>query len=151
MGVFLNAPAIVKPLFRSTLPATVGLNAILILQLPPAGTPTPQLVELALTKGALTRMLVSGIANDPDWLKSVTVCVGLVRPTVSSPKLSGGFGLTFSFGCFTSGDDASSDCASAGRPSAVSTNNNKKARPKIDRMNDLNRIGNFPPHRYDGH
>jgi len=104
-----------------------------------------------LTKGALTRMLVSGIANEPDWLKSVTVCVGLVRPTVSSPNLSGGFGRTFSFGCFTSGDDASSDCANAGRASAGSRNNNKKARPKIDRMNDLNRISNFPPHRNDGH
>src|ERR1700722_2532989 len=150
MGEFLNAPVIVRPLFRSTLPATVGLNAILISQLPPAGTPVAQLV-MPLIKGALTRMFVIGIANEPDWLKSVTVCVGLVRPTISSPKASGGFGLTFSFGCFTSGDDATSDCASAGRASPVSRTSDRKARPKIDRMNDLNRISKFPPHRDNGH
>ena len=85
-------------------------------------------------------MLVIGIAKDPELFSSVRVCDGLVRPMVTCPKVSGAFGLTRSLGCFTSGDEASSDCANAGRARAVSRNNNRKARPVIDRKNDLKRI-----------
>jgi hypothetical protein len=63
---------ILNPRLSRTLPATVGLNAINMSQLPPAGIPTPQVV-LTLTKGGLTRMFEIGIANDPDLLSSVTV------------------------------------------------------------------------------
>jgi hypothetical protein len=146
----LNAPVITKPFFRSTEPATVGLNAILMSQLPPAGTPTLQLV-LTLMKGSLTRMVVSGIATEPELLVRVTVCGRLISPTMTCPNLSGCLGLIRSFGCFasgdvaTSGDDASSDCASAGSANALSRNNDRKARPTIDRVNDLIRICNNPP------
>jgi len=85
-------------------------------------------------------MPVIGIAKDPELLLSVTVCDGLVRPMITCPKVSGGFGLTLSFGCLISGVEASSDCANAGRATAVSRNNNRKARPVNDRKNDLKRI-----------
>lgn len=150
MGVFLNAPVIVKPLCRSTAPTTVGLNAILMSQLPPAGTPILQSV-LATMKGSLTRMVESGIATEPELLVRVTVCGRLVSPTMICPNLSGSLGLIRSFGCFasgdvaTSGDDASSDCANAGSASTFSKNNSRKARPANDRVNDLIRICNNPP------
>jgi hypothetical protein len=135
----LNAPVIVTPFFSRTRPTAVGLNAINMSQLLPADIPVVQVVE-TLMKGGLTRMLAIGIARDPELLLSVMVCDGLVRPTITCPKVSGAFGLTRSFGCFTSGDEASSDCANAGRANAVSRNNNRKARPVIDRKNDLKRI-----------
>jgi len=146
----LNAPVMVKPLCRSTAPTTVGLNAILMSQLPPAGTPALQLV-LAMMKGSLRRMVESGIATEPELLVRVTVCGRLVTPTMTSPNLSGALGLIRSFGCFasgdvaTSGDDASSDWACAGRANAVSRNTNRKARPTNDRVNDLIPICNNPP------
>ena len=121
------------------MPAAVGLNAILTSQLLPAEIPTVQVV-LVLMKGSLTRMVERGIANEPELLVSVTVCGRLVSPTMTCPNLSGSLGLMKSFGCFTSGDDASSDCANAGCENAVSRNTNRKARPAIDRVNDLIRI-----------
>lgn len=155
--MFLNAPVIVKPLCRSTAPMTVGLNAILMSQLPPAGTPILQSV-LATMKGSLTRMVESGIATEPELLVRVTVCGRLVSPTMTSPNLSGALGLIRSFGCFASGDVAtsgdepdptrlvaSSDCACAGRANAVSRNTSRKARPTNDRVNDLIPICNNPP------
>jgi hypothetical protein len=89
-----------------------------------------------LMNGSLTRMLVIGIAKEPDLLSSVTVCEGLVSPTMTSPKPSGGLGLIPSFGNFL---------ANAGPAKAVSTNSNERARPTIDRANDLRRISRFPP------
>ena len=135
MGLSLNAPEIVTALFNRTLPGAVGLNAISISQLPPAGTPTAQVVK-TLTKGGLTRMLVIGIANFSDLLFRVMVCEGLWRVTICSPKKIGSLGLTSSFGKVL---------ADAGPAAVVSTNSNEKTRPTIDRANNLRRISRFPP------
>jgi hypothetical protein len=75
------------------------------------------------------------IAKSSESLISVKVCGALVRPTMTWPNLSGSLGLNFSFGLFAYAEPAV----------AVSMNNNEKARPPMDRVDDLERIFQIPP------
>jgi hypothetical protein len=62
-------------------------------------------------------------------LVAVSVCAGLVVPTVTGPKESGP--LSWSVGWLESSND---DCASAGCAKAPRRNNSVKVRAAIDRV-----------------
>jgi hypothetical protein len=90
-----------------------------------------------MAKGFLTIRLRNAIAKSFESLISVKVCEALVVPTTTSPNLNGSLGLNFSFG---------RSPANADPAVAVSRNNNEKARPAIDRVDDLERIFQIPPY-----
>jgi hypothetical protein len=128
-----------RPLLRKILPAEVGLNTIIMSQRLDAGR-DPSQVSLTSLKGGLTVMLLILIAFFLFVLMSATDIGALVVPTRTGPKSAPRMilepllrnCLEVLWTC-----KSPSDCANAGRASAVSMNNSAKVKVASDRVIDL--------------
>ncbi len=128
-----------RPLLRKILPAEVGWNTIIMSQRLEAGR-DPSQVSLTSLKGGLTVMLLILIAFFLFVLMSATDNGALVVPTMTGPKSAPRMTLELLprsclellWTC-----KSPSDCANAGRASAVSMNNSAKVKVASDRVIDL--------------
>jgi hypothetical protein len=128
-----------RPLLRKILPAEVGLNTIIMSQRLDAGR-DPSQVSLTSLKGGLTVMLLILMVFFLFVLMSATDIGALVVPTRTGPKSAPRMilepllrnCLEVLWTC-----KSPSDCANAGRASAVSMNNSAKVKVASDRVIDL--------------
>jgi hypothetical protein len=128
-----------RPLLRKILPAEVGLNTIIMSQRLAPGR-DPSQVSLTSLKGGLTVMLLILMVFFLFVLMSATDIGALVVPTRTGPKSAPRMILELLLcNCLEVlwTCKSPSDCANAGRASAVSMNNSAKVKVASDRVIDL--------------